>query len=61
MTLTIKNANVYSRGKFIKCNIVVENGVIKSLGNSIEGEIFDAEGKFAVAGVHRYSYSRRLG
>ena len=50
MTLTIKNANVYSRGKFIKCNIVVENGVIKSLGNSIEGEIFDAEGKFAVAG-----------
>ncbi|MDE5616854.1 MAG: amidohydrolase family protein [Clostridia bacterium] len=50
MTVTVINANAYSQGKFIKCNIVVKDGTIKSLGDAVEGEIIDAEGKTVAAG-----------
>lgn len=50
MTVTVKNANVYSQGKFIDANIVIEDGIIVSVGSKVEGTIIDAEGKRCVAG-----------
>ena len=50
MTLTIKNARIYSQGKFVNGNIVVENGKITDIGNGELGESIDAEGRLCVAG-----------
>ncbi|MDE6211761.1 MAG: N-acetylglucosamine-6-phosphate deacetylase [Clostridia bacterium] len=50
MTVTLKNANVYSQGKFIDANVVIEDGVIVSIGDEIKGEVIDAKGKRCVAG-----------
>ena len=50
MVSTVVNAKIYSRGKFLLGNITVENGIIKAIGDQVEGEIFDAEGKIATAG-----------
>ena len=50
MVSTVVNAKIYSRGKFLLGNITVENGIIKAIGDQVEGEIFDAKGKIATAG-----------
>ncbi|MDE7348754.1 MAG: amidohydrolase family protein [Clostridia bacterium] len=50
MTVTVKNAKAYSQGKFIDANIVIEDGVIVSVGDEVKGEIIDAAGKKCVAG-----------
>ena len=50
MTLTVKNAKIYSLGKFVNGNIVIDNGKITDIGNSELGEIIDAEGRLCVAG-----------
>ncbi|MDE5755781.1 MAG: N-acetylglucosamine-6-phosphate deacetylase [Clostridia bacterium] len=50
MTVTVKNAIVYSEGKFKDANIIIEDGVIISVGDKVKGEIIDAKGKRCVAG-----------
>lgn len=50
MTLTIINANIYTQGKFLRGNVIVENGKIKEIGDGREGEIYDASGKVVSAG-----------
>ena len=50
MTLTIKNAKIYTEGKFVEGNIIIKDGIIFAIGNQEEGEVFDAEGKICTAG-----------
>ena len=50
MTVTVKNAKVYSEGKFKDANIVIEDGLVVSVGDEVKGEIIDAKGKRCVAG-----------
>ena len=50
MTVTVKNARVYSEGKFIDANVIIEDGFIVSVGDKVKGEIIDAKGKRCVAG-----------
>ncbi|MDE6276035.1 MAG: N-acetylglucosamine-6-phosphate deacetylase [Clostridia bacterium] len=50
MTVTVKNALVYSEGKFIDANVVIQDGLIVSVGKEIKGEVIDANGKRCVAG-----------
>lgn len=50
MTLTIKNAKIYTVGKFVEGNIIIKDGFIFAIGNQEEGEVFDAEGKICTAG-----------
>ena len=50
MTVTVTNANVYTKGKFVRANIVAENGIIKEIGDKVEGQVFDAKGMIATAG-----------
>lgn len=50
MTKTLTNGLVYTSGKFIKTNVIIENGKIKAIGDKQEGEIIDLQGKLCVAG-----------
>lgn len=50
MTVTVTGAKIYSQGKIIRGNITIECGIIKAIGNQVEGDVFDAEGKIATAG-----------
>lgn len=50
MTVTVKNAKAYSNGRFVDANIIIEDGVIVSVGDEIKGEIIDAQGRKCVAG-----------
>ena len=50
MTTTLRNAKVYTQGKFISASIVIKDGVIASIGEAVEGEVIEAKGKLCVAG-----------
>lgn len=50
MSVTVKNAKVYTGGKFVKANIVMDNGKIKEVGDREQGEIIDAGGRLCTAG-----------
>lgn len=50
MSVTVKNAKVYTGGKFVKANIVMDNGKIKEIGDREQGEIIDADGRICTAG-----------
>lgn len=50
MTLTVKNAKIYSQGKFISANLIIKDGVIVAIGDAVEGEVVDALGKICAAG-----------
>ena len=50
MTVTVKNAKVYTQGKFINANVVIKDGIIVSVGEAVEGDVIDAQGKLCVPG-----------
>ena len=50
MTVTLTKARVYTQGKFVSANVVIKDGVIVKVGDEVEGERIDAQGKLCVAG-----------
>lgn len=50
MTVTLKEAKVYSQGKFVSANVVIKDGIIVSIGDAVDGDVIDANGKICVPG-----------
>ena len=50
MIVTIKNAKVYTHGKFVNANVLIKGGVITSIGDKLEGEVIDAQGRICASG-----------
>ena len=50
MLLTVTNAKVYTKGKFVKANVTVDDGVITGIGKQVEGDVLDAKGRIVTAG-----------
>ena len=50
MTSTVINAKILSQGKFVQGNVTIKDGIVKAIGNQVEGEVFDAQGKIVTAG-----------
>jgi len=46
MIYTLKGGFVYSNDKIIKTNVIIENNLIKELGEKEEGEIINVEGLY---------------
>ena len=46
MIYTLKGGFVYSNDKIIKTNVIIENNLIKELGEKEEGEIINVDGLY---------------
>ncbi|MCI8911331.1 MAG: N-acetylglucosamine-6-phosphate deacetylase [Clostridia bacterium] len=50
MVLTLKNARIYTCGKFKRGNVIIKDGVIAEISDREQGQVVDAGGRLCVAG-----------